>query len=324
MSSTKLPKIFLDSGNPQDSKKAKGILGFLDGQTTNPTLVAKHPEAARFLEKGKKLTEKDLLDFYRQIIKDIEKEIAGPISVEVYADWDTDYKQMLQQAENMNSWGKNIFIKFPTIPEGLKAAEAFVKQGGKVNMTLVFDQTQAAAVYTAILSTGSAAKGNKAFISPFLGRWDDRGFLGLDLLKNIIKMYKKFNKTAHLPKPQVAVLAASIRNLDHLYGSIFLGADIVTIPLKIIEEWVEAEKYIPNNSYRIKSNNLKAIIYEDLPLKKNYNEYDIKKTPGDLLFEGLKRFIADWKSLIAEKEKINPAVRGQKPVDKNLFIIHNK
>ena len=71
----KLPKIFLDSGNPQDIKKAKSLLGAIDGQTTNPSLVVKHPDVAKFLTKGKKLSEKELLDFYRQIIKQIEKEV---------------------------------------------------------------------------------------------------------------------------------------------------------------------------------------------------------------------------------------------------------
>lgn len=296
--SIKLPKIFLDSGNPEETKKAKGILGFLDGQTTNPSLVAKHPEVAQFLAQGKKLTEKELLDFYKQIIQEIAKEIAGPISAEVYADWNTSAETMLKQAEEMFSWGKNISVKFPTIPEGLRAANEFVKKGGRVNMTLVFNQLQAAAVYAATIPTVQPA-----FLSPFIGRWDDRGFLGLDTVKNIIKMYRKFDKQRNVKKSHVEVLAASIRNLDHFYASIFLGADILTIPLKVMYEWIQEEKWIPNNTYTIESHGLKPILYEDIGFKPDYSSYKIEKIDGDLLDEGLKKFVADWQNLLKQKDK---------------------
>src|SRR3989338_8815064 len=107
--SIKLPKIYLDSGNPEETKRAKGILGFIDGQTTNPSLVAKNPEVVTFLSQGKKLTEKELYDFYKQIVTEIQKELSGPLSVEVYADWDTKAAAMLTQAEEMSTWGKNIY-----------------------------------------------------------------------------------------------------------------------------------------------------------------------------------------------------------------------
>jgi transaldolase len=87
--SIKLPKIHLDSGDPEETKKAKGLIGFLDGQTTNPSLVAKNPEIQQYLASGKKLTEEDLLDRYKEVVHEIEKEVAGPISVEVNAVWDT-------------------------------------------------------------------------------------------------------------------------------------------------------------------------------------------------------------------------------------------
>lgn len=290
--STRLPKIFLDSGNPEETKKAKGALGFIDGQTTNPTLVARHPEAQKFLSQGRKLTEQELLNFYHQVVKEIEKEVAGPISVEVYADWQTKASEMLRQAEKMFSWGKNIYIKFPVIPEGLKAAHEFVKSGGRANMTLVFDQSQAAAVYAATL-------GNKfpAFVSPFVGRWDDRGFCGLDLIKNILKMYKKFDKQKK-QKKHVLVLSASIRNLNHFYSSIFFGADIITAPLKIIEEWVEEARWVPDNAYQIERNGLKPLLYQNIPLRSDFTNYPVEKNSGSLLDEGLKKFVSDWKSLL--------------------------
>ncbi len=292
--SIKLPKIYLDSGDPAETKKAKGLLGYLDGQTTNPSLVAKNPEIQKFLASGKKLTEDTLLGEYKRIIAEIDKEIAGPLSVEVYADWDTKASTMLKQAENMFTWGHNIYVKFPTIPEGLKAAHEFVKTGGRVNMTLVFDQNQAAAIYAATTETKQPA-----FVSPFIGRWDDRGFNGLDLVKNIIKMYKKFDKQRGQKKEHVLVLAASIRSMEHLYASIFLGADILTIPTKLIEQWIQEEKWIPDERYRIKEDGLKSLIYEELPFKQNYQEYVVEKKDDDLLNEGLQKFVKDWKNLIA-------------------------
>lgn len=295
--SIKLPKVFLDSGNPEDTKKAKGILGFIDGQTTNPSLVAKHPDVAKFLEKGKKLTEQELLKFYRQIIREIGSQISGPVSVEVYADWNTKAETMLKQAEEMYTWGKNCYVKFPVIPEGLKAAHEFVKKGGRVNMTLVFDQQQSAAVYLAVNSHPNK-KPQGAFISPFAGRWDDRGYLGLDLVRNIIRQYKEYDAKLHIKKSSLLVLSASIRNLEHLYGSIFLGADILTVPLKIIYEWVEAERWMPDTRYRIKTNGLKALLYEHVPLKKDFLDYAVGKGKSFLLDEGLAKFVKDWKNLI--------------------------
>lgn len=311
MSTIKLPKIFLDSGNPEETKKAKGLLGFLDGQTTNPSLVVKHPEVASYLEKDKKLTEKELLNFYRQIVQEIGKEIAGSISVEVYADWETKASAMLKQAEEMNSWGRHLHIKFPTIPEGLKAAQEFVKKGGKVNMTLVFDQFQAASVYTATQLSNQSRRSELSevgiptihasgphFVSPFIGRWDDRGYNGLDLLKNIVKMYKKFNKQQNVKKPHVQVLSASIRTMEHLYGAIYLGSDIITIPLKTIYEWLEEQQWIPDLTYRIDSHGLKSLIYQNLPLKPSFTDYHLTKEKGSLVDEGLKKFASDWKKLL--------------------------
>lgn len=291
--SIKLPKIYLDSGDPLETRKAKGLLGYLDGQTTNPSLVVKNPDIQKFLATGKKLKETELLAEYKRIIEALNKELAGPISVEVYADWDTKAAEMLKQAENMFTWGRNIYMKFPTIPEGVKAANEFVKKGGRVNMTLVFDETQAAAVYSATVETKQPA-----FVSPFIGRWDDRGYNGLDLVKNILKMYKKFDKQRKQKKSHVLVLAASIRSLDHLYASIFLKADIATIPLKLIQEWIHEETWIPDEHYRLKEDGLKSLIYEDMPLKQNFQDYVIEKKEGDLLDEGLNKFVKDWKNLI--------------------------
>jgi len=294
--SIRLPKIFLDSGDPEETKKAKGILGFLDGQTTNPTLVAKHPEAQKHLAAGKKFTEKELLGFYKEVVKEIEKEISGPISVEVFANWDTKAETMLAQARDMFTWGKHIQIKFPTLPEGVKAANQFVKEGGRVNMTLVFTEEQAAAVYVATKDESNHAS---HFVSPFLGRWYDRGFSGLDLVKNVIRMYKKFNKQTNEKKQKnhIQVLASSIRDLDQFYGSIALGSDLLTVPIKVLYAWVEEGKTLPDQNFHAPHTG-KPIVFKDLPLKPNFADYDIARVEGDLLDEGVKRFVKDWQSLL--------------------------
>jgi transaldolase len=152
---------------------------------------------------------------------------------------------------------------------------------------LVFDQIQSAAVYVMVTNSTNSTNFNH-FLSPFLGRWDDRGFVGLDFLKNIIKQLKH--------PSQLKVLAASIRNLNHFYGSIFLGADIMTVPFKVLAQWVEEDRWIPDSTFHYDRSGLKPIPYQEIPLEKNFQNYSIKKIQGSLLDEGIKKFVADWKN----------------------------
>lgn len=212
-----MTKLFLDSGDPKETKEALAVLGMIDGQTTNPSLIAKNPEAV-----GKKFTREEINEFYKGVVREISAQIPkGSVSVEVYADANTLAKDMIKQAGEFNLWIPNAHIKLPTTPEGLKAASELTKQGIKVNMTLVFNQSQAAAVYAA---TQGAKKGD-VFVSPFVGRLDDRGENGMDLIKNILQMYRAGDG-------HVEVLAASIRSLEHFTKTIEFGCDIITAPLK--------------------------------------------------------------------------------------------
>ena len=292
MSNT-IPMVFLDSGDPTETRKTINLLGKVDGQTTNPSLVVKNPEVSKFLTDGKKFSESELLDIYKKIILEIREEMDGPLSVEVNASWNSTWEDLLRQAESMSAWTSNINIKFPTTNAGVKAAQEFVARGGRVNMTLVFDQIQAAAVYVATKDTKEPA-----FISPFMGRWDDRGYAGVDLVRNIRKMYDAFNQARNVDSNHVKILAASIRTMDHLYASLALGADILTIPLTTIEQWLAEGKKIPGSDYVVDRKGLKAIEYQELELKENISEYDIVRTEGTLLDEGLKKFAADWNSLL--------------------------
>ncbi len=272
-------KIFLDSGDPEETRKAFLLLGFLDGQTTNPSLIAKNPQAQEQLSKGKKFSHDEVYNFYQNVIKEIYQIIPkGSISIEVYADRETTVEAMLKQALTLNSWIPNAHIKLPITTTGLNVAEILVKKGVNVNMTLCFSQQQAAAVYSA---TKGAKKG-QVFVSPFIGRLDDRGINGLDLIKNCLKMYE--NGDGH-----VEVLVASIRSLNHLLVSFALKADIITVPFAILKDWKE------NKDFKGQVNNLLPVEYEELDLSKPWTQFDIFHQLTDI---GIDKFCADWNQLI--------------------------
>lgn len=271
-------KIFLDSGDPKETKAALKFLGFLDGQTTNPSLIAKNPDAL-----GRKFSKEEIASFYRGVIGEINSLIPnGSISIEVYADKDSTGDELLEEGRKMFSWISNAHIKYPITKAGLEAAEKSVKIGIKVNMTLCFSEEQAAAVYSA--TNG----GENTYVSPFAGRWDDKGLNGMDLIKNILEMYKKGDG-------HTKVLAASIRNLDHFLCALYMGADIITAPFKILKEWADAGMKVPGSSYKYQTQ-LKPIPYQNLDLTKPWQEYNISHEMTDA---GLERFTNDWNNLIA-------------------------
>jgi transaldolase len=279
-------RIFLDGGNPGETREIIGLLGFLDGQTTNPTLISKNPEAKERLNRGEKFSGQEIFSFYRSVVTEISGLIpGGSVSVEVYADASTKAQQMLAQGEEMFSWIPNAHIKFPASAEGLRAAEQSVKKGLRVNMTLCFTQEQAAAVYAA---TRGAKKGD-VFVSPFIGRLDDRGENGMDLISNIIRMYSDSDR-------HVEVLTASVRSIEHLLYAIALGSDIVTVPYEILKQWAFINMQMPDGNFVYNAKGLRPIPFKQLDLSRNWNEYDIKH---DLTAKGMERFSADWNLLIA-------------------------
>lgn len=268
-------KIFLDSGDINETKQIIKVLGFLDGQTTNPTLISKNPHAQK----------SDPLLFYKDVVKQVSSLIPnGSVSVEVYADKTTTSEEMFAQGQGMFSWIANAHIKYPTTTEGLQAAQRSVKQGMRVNMTLCFSQDQAAAVYGATLG----AKKGDVFVSPFIGRLDDRGENGMDLVKNIIQMLRAGDH-------HVEVLTASVRNLEHLLYALKLGSDIITAPFSILKEWAEKGVPQPEDDFNYNSSNLKSIPFKDVPLNKDWHEYNITHELTDV---GIERFSSDWNNLI--------------------------
>lgn len=286
-------KVFLDGGDPKETREVLDFLGFLDGQTTNPTLISKNPDAAKRLESGNKFSKEEIFDFYKGVVKEISSLTPnGPVSIEVYADANTTSEEMINQGREFFTWIPNAYIKYPATKEGLKAAEASVKEGMRVNMTLVFTQEQAAAVYSA---TKGAVRG-QVFVSPFIGRLDDRGENGMDLIKNILEMYKSGDGPASPAGRHVEVLTASVRNIGHFLYALSLESDIITAPYKLINEWAQKGMQIPDpGTYTYDAKGLKPIEYKNLDLGKDWNEFDIKH---ELTDAGIEKFSTDWNALI--------------------------
>lgn len=279
-------KIFLDSGDPNETREAVEILGFLDGQTTNPSLIAKNPDTKKRIEEGNKFTKDEIYDFYKKTAQEISKLIPeGSVSVEIYADQSTKKKEMLEEGRKMFEWIPNAHVKFPITEGGVAAAETFIQEGKRVNMTLCFTQDQGVAIYGA---TRGATKGD-VFLSPFIGRLDDQNENGMDLIENTIKMYKEGDG-------HVEVLVASVRNIDHFLRAIQLGADIITSPLSILKEWAETGMSIPDNTYSYKApEGAEEIPYKEVDLEKNWKEFDLHH---DLTDKGIERFAEDWNNLL--------------------------
>jgi transaldolase len=245
-------------------------------------LVAKNPKIQGKLKEKGKFSEKELLSFYKEVIEEISEITQGPISIEVYADKNTKAEEMLKQARGMVEWTAQACIKLPINKEGLKAAQQAVKEGIPVNMTLCFSQEQAAAVHD---STRGAKK--NVFVSPFIGRLDDLGLNGMCLVKNILKMY-------HAGDGHIQTLAASVRNLDHLFYALKIACPLITVPFKVLEEWQKKDFFVPDGNFTYQPDNLKPIPYREISLGKNWQEYDIYH---ELTDKGIERFCNDWNSL---------------------------
>lgn len=278
-------RIFLDGGDPGETRALLALLGFLDGQTTNPTLIAKNPAARARISRGERFSVPEILEFYRDVVRELSALMpAGSISVEVYADPATSPDRMLAQGREMFSWISNAHVKFPLSSAGLAAAEMARADGLRVNMTLCFRQEQAAATYAA---TRGARRG-EVFVSPFIGRLDDRGENGMDLIANIIRMFRAGDG-------HVEVLTASVRTYDHLLYALHLGSDIVTAPYAILEEWGRRGLPQPGPGYVYNAASLRPIPYRDIDLARPWREFEIAH---ELTVKGMERFSADWNALI--------------------------
>ena len=173
-------KILVDGGDPEETKQVKALLGFVDGQTTNPSLIAKNPHIRELIASGHKLSSREEMEEYKRIVETISPLVGeAGVSIEVSADEKTTAREMFEQGQEMFSWIPNAYIKYPCTMEGLRAAQKSVQQGIRVNITLCFSQQQAAAVY-------AATKGTKhpVYVSTFVGRLDDNGQICCTVLRS--------------------------------------------------------------------------------------------------------------------------------------------
>ena len=278
-------RIFLDGSDSNETNQIIRDLGFLDGQTTNPTLFSKNPRVKEMLAYQNAFSKENIYTIYKEEVEKISSKIPqGSVSIEVYADKSTTAGEMMIMAREMFSWVPNAHIKFPTTREGLNAAEQAVHEGMRVNLTLCFSQEQAASVYAA---TRGGNKG-QVFVSPFVGRLDDRGENGMDLIEHILAMYAKGDG-------HVEILSASIRKVDQLLYALKLGSDIITAPFAVLKEWAMKGDPVPDKGFVYEVKDLKPIPYKEISLNNNWKEYDIAH---DLTAKGIEKFSNDWNSLI--------------------------
>ncbi|NBG88350.1 fructose-6-phosphate aldolase [Isachenkonia alkalipeptolytica] len=189
-------KLFIDTANIDEIKEAASW-GILDGVTTNPSLIAKEGR-----------------DF-QEVIKEIVEIVDGPISAEVIA---LDAEKMVEEGEELAKIHDNIVVKVPMTKEGLKATKIFSEKGIKVNVTLVFSANQALL----------AAKAGATYVSPFLGRVDDIGSTGMDLVEEIISIF-------NIHGYDTQTIAASIRHPLHVTDAALAGSHVSTVPFKVLK-----------------------------------------------------------------------------------------
>jgi transaldolase len=282
-------KILVDGGDPEETRRMKSLLGFVDGQTTNPSLIAKNPEVQHRLATGHKFSLEEQEQEYKRIVQQISPLVGdGGVSIEVFADLKTTSEQMLVQGQEMFSWIPNAYIKYPCTHQGLDSAQMSVSQGIRVNITLCFSQEQAAGVYAATKTTKVPV-----YVSPFIGRLDDLGENGMDLIKNIQKMYQAGDGHVH-------VLAASIRSTDQLLACFALGVELVTVPTKVLEAWAAKGFPMPDQDFTYKGvdvagNALRPIPYRSINLIQPLDAFDLRH---DLTKKGIEKFVEDFESTI--------------------------
>ena len=188
-------KFFIDTANVSEIREAVS-LGLVDGVTTNPSLVSKENRE------------------FRELVREICTLVDGPVSAEVIS---LDAEGMIKEARELSSIHKNIVIKIPMLPEGLKAVRSLAQENIRTNVTLVFSPSQALL----------AAKAGASYVSPFVGRLDDVSYVGMDLIGQIRTIFDNYGFTTE-------IIVASVRNPLHVVDAAMMGADVATIPYKVL------------------------------------------------------------------------------------------
>jgi len=190
-------KIFVDTADINEIREAQK-LGVVDGVTTNPTLISKTGKS------------------FDEVVKGICREVSGPVSLEAIS---LDSEGLVAEAKKLSKISKNVVVKIPMISEGLKAVKILSKENIKTNVTLVFSPLQALL----------AAKAGASYVSPFVGRLDDIGHVGMDIVSQILEIYGNYGFGTE-------VIVASIRSPIHVNDAALMGAHVATIPFKVIQQ----------------------------------------------------------------------------------------
>jgi len=193
-------KFYLDTANLKEIKEA-AAMGFLDGVTTNPTLIAKE---------GKK---------FETAIRDICEVVRGPVSAECISE---KYEEMVEEGRRIRKLAENVVVKIPMTPDGMKATKTLSGEGTRINVTLCFPPMQAL----------FAAKAGASYISPFVGRLDDAGHDGMAVVRDIVTVYKNYQYPTE-------VLVASIRHPLHVLEAAKMGANISTMPFAVYQKLLQ-------------------------------------------------------------------------------------
>jgi transaldolase len=195
-------KFFLDTASLDEIRDAASI-GVLDGVTTNPTLVAKEGE-----QKG-----------FKELVREICEIVKGPVSAEVIS---TDIERMLDEARELAQIHPHVVVKMPLTEDGIRATKRVSEEGIRVNVTLIFSPSQALV----------AAKAGAAYVSPFVGRLDDVSNVGMDVVRDIVGIYKNYGYPTR-------VLVASVRHPIHVVEAARAGAHVATMPYKVFKQLVK-------------------------------------------------------------------------------------
>lgn len=294
-----MTRFILDSGDPHEYKEAFNLFKEhnkeLWGSTTNPSLIAK-----KLAESGKKLTQSEAFSLQKDLVSQILYLVPGAVSAEVYADRSTKAQEMIEQGREIAKWDKRVVVKLPTTIEGFKARTVLRKEGIVTNNTLVFSPLQIFAIsWHEMLITaefGPIQSEWPSFISPFVGRLDDIGENGLQLVSDgmLIKSENKIGK--------LWMLEASVRTPHHINAGIALGSELITAPLKVYKEWIQSEN--AENDVTIvpqwaTTDELLENTSNDINGFIDQLESGIIDISHPLTDKGIDKFVEDWKAILS-------------------------
>lgn len=292
-----MTKFILDSGNPQEYRDISHLANqhgsMIWGSTTNPSLVAKQLS-------GKKLTIDQAFALQKELVMEIVEIVPGAVSAEVYADTETKAEEMIEQGRDIASWHERVVVKLPTTLEGFKARTALRSEDILTNNTLVFSQQQIFAICLhekiVLGSKPASPKAYPSFISPFVGRLDDVGEKGIDLVENGMKIKSLF------PEISLWMLEASVRTHAHIAKGMEVGTELITAPAKVYQEYFSESAEVPDEK------SLKEIPYwepsETLLGIETMDEFidaiqsEALDITHPLTEKGIIRFVEDWKAIL--------------------------